>query len=259
MNVNGSVVFERNRIVKLSDAMQEYNARQNELYDAEIDENGNPVRSKPVLKYVEGGSMNSIWAVPSLGLDPETGQEVFVGADGLPTYFWAATNEKALADNKEKYRGNFGFNGEWKGIGFNLTCRFLGGGYRYNQTLVDRIENANLFSNVDRRVLTGRWTTENRDALYKSFRVKNEDGQWIYAPNTRPSSRFIQKRNDLSIASISAYYDLARLRTIENMGFNRLRLGINMNEVHTFSTIGIERGTSYPFARTVSLSLTAEF
>ncbi|MFR7877605.1 MAG: hypothetical protein ACLU4J_15045 [Butyricimonas paravirosa] len=36
---------------------------------------------------------------------------------------------------------------------------YEGGGQRYNQTLVDKVENVNVYTdNVDERVLTNRWT-----------------------------------------------------------------------------------------------------
>jgi hypothetical protein len=38
-----------------------------------------------------------------------------------------------------------------------------------------------------------------------------------------------------------------------------LRAAFNMNEAAKFSSIEIERGLSYPFARTMSFSLTATF
>lgn len=35
-------------------------------------------QSAPVLMYQDGMSMNTIWAVPSAGIDPQTGQEVYI-------------------------------------------------------------------------------------------------------------------------------------------------------------------------------------
>src|SRR5690606_37056928 len=46
--------------------------------------------------YEEGYSSNTIWAVPSLGIDPSTGKELFLGADGIPTYTWNGANVTAV-------------------------------------------------------------------------------------------------------------------------------------------------------------------
>ena len=43
------------------------------------------------------------------------------------------------------------------------------------------------------------------------------------------------------------------------MHLNRLRLTLYANDLYTFSSIRIERGTSYPYARTFSFSLTTTF
>ena len=34
--------------------------------------------STPVLMYEDGQSMNTIWAVPSAGIDPMTGEEIYI-------------------------------------------------------------------------------------------------------------------------------------------------------------------------------------
>ncbi len=263
VNLTGALATNNNKIVKLSDAMREYNDRQNALFGQFYEDDGETpkgLRQAPVLKYVEGGSMSTIWTVQSLGIDPMTGQEVFMGRNGLPTYIYSASDQVATGDKKEKYRGNFGFNGEWKGLGMSVICRFIAGGQLYNQTLVSRVENVDISKNVDRRVFTGRWSEDNRYAPYKALRIWDASRNgWVQAPNTQPSSRFVQDRNDLTIAALSVYYNLDRLRVIKNMGLSRLRLAFNMNDLHTFSTIKIERGTEYPFARKMSFSLTAEF
>ena len=58
-----------------------------------------------------------------------------------------------------KYRGTGGFTAEYKGIGISATLSYLAGCQFYNSTLVDRVENADIDYNVDRRLLEGRWTT----------------------------------------------------------------------------------------------------
>src|SRR5690606_41983082 len=50
---------------------------------------------------------------------------------------------------------------------FNFYYRF--GGDLYNQTLVDRVENADPRFNVDRRVLEERWKNPGDQALYKNI------------------------------------------------------------------------------------------
>ena len=256
LNLTGALTTNKNRIMKLSDAMRAFNERQDELVSTR--EGGG--RSEPVLRYVEGGSLNSIWAVPSLGINPANGREVYVKQDGTTTYTWDAADQRICGNSLEKYRGNFGFNGEYKGIGVSMTCMFTAGCDYYNQTLVDKVENADLNYNVDRRILYGRWSENNKNAPFKTLEPYNdENGNYISAPKTEPTSRFVQRRNELTLSSISAWYDMRNKPWLEKAGFSRLKLSFNMNDIYTFSTIRIERGTSYPYARTLSFSLNVTF
>lgn len=256
LNLTGSLTSNKNRIIKLSDAMRAFNERQDELAGTKL-EGG---RSKPVLRYVEGGSLNSIWAVLSLGVNPANGKEIFVKPDGTTTYNWKAEYQQIVGNSQEKIRGNFGFNGEYKGFGLSATCRFIAGGDYYNQTLVDKVENADLEKNVDRRILYGRWSEKNKNAPFKTLEPYNdENGNYIRVPKTEPTSRFVQRKNEMTLSSVSAWYDWHDKMWLTKTGLRRLKLTFNMNDIYTFSTIRMERGTSYPFARTMSFSLTAEF
>ena len=63
----------KNKIVKISDALTHSNEAQN-------DDDVNP--SKPFTRFEEGQSTSAIWAVRSLGIDPETGDELFLNRKG---------------------------------------------------------------------------------------------------------------------------------------------------------------------------------
>ena len=252
-NVHAGVATNDNEIIALSDAMQAFNEAQNEIA-ADTENN------EPVLKYEDGMSMNAIWAVRSLGIDPATGKEIFLDRNGNTTYNWDADDMVVVGNSSPSYRGNFGFSGEYNGIGLSVTARYLGGGQLYNQTLVNKVENVDMNYNVDRRVLTGRWLYQGQQTYFKGLRVFEYDSGNYVSVNekTRPTSRFVQDRNELDIAAVNLYYDFNQ-NLLDNIGLERLRVSFNMNELHKFSTIRIERGTQYPFARTMSFSLMATF
>ena len=77
-------------------------------------------------------------------------------------------------------------------------------------------------------------------------------------PPTQSTSRFVQDQKEFDISSISVYYDFKR-EWIAKIGFERLRLTALMNEVTKISSIKIERGTTYPFSRTLTFQLSATF
>ena len=88
-----------------------------------------------------------------------------------------------------KYRGNFGFAAEYKGFGLSATCTFLGGGQRYNTTLVNKVENVDIHYNVDRRVLYGRWQTPGQNAMFKKLgSYTDENGSTTKSPGPRRAS-----------------------------------------------------------------------
>lgn len=259
ISLHGAVATTDSKIIRISDAMRTYNRRQAELA---TDQETN----SPVLQYEDGMPMDAIWAVPSLGIDPATGQEIYVNKDGTTTYEWKAENRIMAGVRTPKYNGNFGVNAEYKGFGVGTVFTFLGGGEMYNSTLVDKVENCDLNYNVDRRVLTGRWQTPGQNAEYKRLgtyvkSVINDEGNLLsetVQELTRATTRFVQKRNEMTFSSLNVYYDFKR-EWIKHAGMERLQLAFYMNNITTFSTIKIERGTAYPFARTMSFKLTATF
>ena len=101
-NLFGSIAYNKNIIINLSESLKAYN----EKMMAQAQDKSN---STPVLIYQDGMPMNAIWAVPSLGIDPTTGQEIYVRKDGTLTYEYDAQDQVVAGISDPKYRGNFGF------------------------------------------------------------------------------------------------------------------------------------------------------
>lgn len=242
VNIYGTYTYNKNKIVRLSDSMRSYNEKMMALAESTD-------QSTPVLLYQDGMSMNTIWAVRSAGIDPQTGQEIYIKKDGTYTYTYSSSDLVPAGDSSPKYRGTAGFTAEYNGIGLSATLSYLGGCQMYNTTLVDRVENVDINYNVDRRLLEGRWTTPGQVTQYKKFQSDE---------TTRATTRFVQDRRELSISSISAYYEFPR-SFYSKLLMQRLRVAFNMNNIATFSSIKVERGLDYPFARTLTFSLTATF
>ncbi|WP_090993954.1 SusC/RagA family TonB-linked outer membrane protein [Pedobacter insulae] len=255
LNLNFGLETNKNKIVRLSNAMKTFNENMDKIA-ADL---GN---SKPVKRYEDGMSMNAIWVVPSLGIDPATGKEIYVDREGNTTFVWNANDMVVGGNSNPDFQGTFGFSGEYKGIGLSVVARYLGGGQLYNQTLVDRVENALMNYNVDKRVLTGRWTTPGQESLFKrlgQYNIPLGNGSFTSAQEqTRATSRFVQDRNEIVVSAVNLYYQFNQQFT-RRLGMERLKVGFNMNELATFSSIRLERGTNYPFARTLSFNLSATF
>ena len=129
----------------------------------------------------------------------------------------------------------------------------------YNYTLVDRVENIDINNNVDRRVLLGRWQKPGDITQFKRLGSQFQDEDGTYKNEvTRATTRFVQDRSELSFSSLSVYYEFPR-KMIQPMKMERMRLQFYMNDIAQWSSIKIERGLNYPFARNFSCSLTATF
>ncbi|MBV4358917.1 SusC/RagA family TonB-linked outer membrane protein [Parasegetibacter sp. MAH-26] len=255
-SVTASAIHNENKIVSISDALRAYNEAQDKIADDKFN-------NKAVVKYYEGMSMNSIWAVRSMGIDPANGQEIYLDKSGNKTYTYSAANQVVVGDNMPKLTGTLGFNGEYKGLGLNVFFRYLYGAQLYNQTLVDRVENVDMSFNVDKRVLNSTWQKPGDVKPYKSLAavsVQNPDGTYtVKYTRTQPSDRFVQNRNEFSLASVNLSYDFYRWKFVKSIGMERLRCGFYMNDVFMLSSIRVERGLNYPFSRKFSFSLQTTF
>jgi TonB-linked SusC/RagA family outer membrane protein len=233
----------KNILKKISNSLKALNDSTDEEYDS------SSATSVPV-RYEEGQSMSTIWVVKSLGIDPQTGKEVFVKKDGSLTYDWSSSDFIAGGDTRPKVSGNFGINMEYHGFGLNAGFTWRLGGQMYNTTLLDKVENADVHYNVDRRVFTGRWSEPGQVARFKSITDDSE---------TKPTSRFVEDYNLLTFSSLNVYYDFRECRFMEKSFLQRMKATFYMNDIATISSVKTERGTSYPFARSFSFSLQVTF
>lgn len=241
MSVFASMALNDNRILEISDVLRNFNKTQQEAA-------ASTGTTSPVIQYYDGAPVNSIWAVPSLGIDPVSGKEIFIDRNGNITNTWNASNLVNCGSSDPLFNGSFGVNGEVKGIGLNIIFSCYGGGYAYNTTLVDKVENVNVADNLDRRIFTGRWYYPGQEAQYRN-------GQ--QSP-TRATSRFVQKSDVLKLSTASVYYEFP-YSLAKRMKMQRLRLTLYANDVFTLSSIKVERGTSYPYSRSFTFSVNATF
>lgn len=240
LNVTATAIHNTNILKKISNSLEAWNKSQDES-----DENQNV----PKVRYIEGESINSIWGVPSLGINPGSGKETFIASDGTITDFWRAKDQRVIGCTDPELEGNLGLNAGYKGI--QLSCYFLYrlGGQQYNSTLVERVENVDKRYNADKRVLKDRWHEPGNITFFKD--VKDES-------STRPTSRFVEDYNYLQFSSLNLSYDFPKQLT-QKMRMENLRISFSMNDVFRASSVKAERGLDYPFARAFRTSLRVIF
>ena len=251
-SVFGNFARNKNVVVEISEAMQAYNKRVEEVFkNYNPESTSNSSYSKPYLKYYEGASMTAIAGMKSLGISPSNGKEIFLKPNGEVTDKWSVEDWTVIGDTAPKGQGSFGFTLAWKQWSLFTTFLYRFGGDAYNSTLVDYVENVNLSKeNVDRRVLLDRWQKPGDVTTMKDIRDRNV--------TTGSTSRFVQKDNTLQFNSITLSYDFdtALLRKAH---IGMCRLSLVANDIFYLSSIRRERGLSYPFSRTFSFSMNISF
>lgn len=239
--VGWNAAHNRNRIKKISNVVKAMNKKNLE----------NPGSPLPI--YEEGKSTTQLFAVPSLGIDPATGQEVFLKRNGQKTYIWDPADKISFGDTEPKLRGSVSSSLTWKNLSLGLACSYQFGGYRYNSTLVDKVENASVGYNVDKRAAQDRWRKVGDVAKFKSVKILGQQ--------TSTSSRFIEKFNEFRFASLNVGYRLEakKFSFLRTCNISSVSLSTTFQDLARFSSVKEERGLDYPFARMFNLSLSVLF
>ncbi len=238
-SVTAKMAYNKNEITKLSQAIKDQTALAME----------NDVDSDLLF---EGHSSNGIYAVPSLGIDPSTGQEIFLDREGnlVMEQNWKAGYRRYYGSTEPKYRGNISSYLSYGNLSLSLSFAYYWGGRQYNNTLMEKVEvtRAGLEWNVDRRVYEQRWLREGDVRFFKAFSNTR----------TRQSSRFVMDDNVFQLQTVNLTYRW-RAPFLERAGIELLNLSFNMSDVFYLSSIKRERGTAYPFSRKAGLTLNFQF
>lgn len=242
ITLNGS--HNADKLLEISEAMRHIN-----------EVNAGNLKNAPLPRYEEGQSVNRIWVVRSLGIDPASGNEVLLKRNGEMTSAvnWDAKDAVPVGNTEPTWQGHINTSFTYMGWGIDVSMLYRFGGQVYNQTLINKVENANLKYNADRRVTQLRWLRPGDRAMFREINPRGSE--------TKATSRFVMDENVLQGSSLSLYYRMDRNNTpfIKRVGVNSARLAFNMEDFFYLSTVKRERGTSYPFSRQFIFSLNVGF
>lgn len=245
LTLNGA--YNRSTIEKISDAMKNMNDNIYSNADSDL--------TRPLPQYVDGMSSTAIWGVRSLGIDPQTGDEIYITRGGGYTTAWSAADRVIIGERRPDLSGNIISTLSWRDLTLTISAGYTFGGQIYNQTLADKVENANLRLNVDRRVLTGRWSQPGDVSPFKGLNGSDTRAR------TNATSRFVMDNNELRLSSVNLAYRLSseNYKFLRGIGMGSATVALYCEDVARLSTVRMERGINYPFARTVSMSLNLAF
>lgn len=205
--------------------------------------------TRPVTEYEEGQSMSIIKVVPSLGINPANGKELYLTKRGTVTEVWNSDNKVVVGDTEPTVSGSFGTNFVYKQFTLSASFRYSYGAKAYNSTLASRVEGLNIYNNGDARAYEERWKTPGDYTFFKNI----ADHSTSYA-----SSRFVQDNNYITLSNVALFYRFPRT-WLKKFGISAAKIGANMSDIFYSSTIKQERGLDYPFCRALSFSLNVSF
>ena len=214
--------------------------------------NQNNKSKRTYERYYDGGSPTAIWAVRSAGIDPATGRELFIKKDGTTTFEYSFSDEVVVGNTLPDVEGIIGSSLYYKGFSFSFYLRYRLGGQLFNEALYTKVENISLEGlkyNQDKRALYDRWQKAGDNARFKS--IENSE-------DTPMSSRFVMDDNTLSGESFQIGYEFTG-NGIKRAGLSALAIQAYAANVFRISSVKSERGIEYPFARSMSLSLSLTF
>lgn len=226
--------YNKNKIKKISNALREQN-------EQNLAKGG----VAPLPVYEEGQSLTAIKVVPSAGIDPITGQEVYIKRNGQYTFVYSPNDKVIFGDSNPYGIGAINSYLTYRNFALSASFQYSFGGALYNETLASKVEGANPKYNADRRVLSDRWKEMGTIARFKRIDDTTTPNQ---------TSRFIEKNNYLRMSSLSLSYEVP-VAWLQKYGLRRMYLELLTNDLFYLSTAKRERGLSYPYDRSVEFSV----
>lgn len=209
-----------------------------------------------LISYQDGESPSALFAVRSLGIDPATGKEIFLTKNGTPTFKYNADDRVKIGDTTPKIQGVFGLSFTYKNLTGSFNMRYSFASYSFNNALYNKVENIshdNVIYNQDRRALYDRWQNPGDNAQFSNINLK------LDSQLSPISSRFVQRNNYLRGESARLSWDFSRDAWIKKLWLKDFRFNVSFTDIFNWSSMKQERGTDYPFQRSVSFGLSARF
>ncbi|WP_285010839.1 SusC/RagA family TonB-linked outer membrane protein [Pedobacter faecalis] len=241
-NVSVNAATNKSVLKEISEKLKAFNAALNANNVNQTVENA---------QFIEGRSTTAIYAVRSLGIDPITGQEVYLKLDGTPTFVWDVNDKTYVGDSRPRWTGAVNSNFLYAGFALNFSINYNYGADLYNSTLLNRVEAVDARNNVDRRAYDLGWTGPGSVSPYRRITAGSPTP-------TKLTSRFVQRDNNIQLSSVNLSYQF-KTPFVKRLGLQNLTVSATTTNLANFSTIEIERGTDNPFAREYTFGLSARF
>ena len=245
-NLSFNGLHSKTVINKISEALK----RKNEQ-NATGQTSSGTISSSPLSQYREGESPTAIYAVRSAGIDPATGKEIYIKKDGSYTYTYDSKDQVSCGDTNPALQGSFSTMVKYRSFSLSASFSYRFGGDMYNSTRASNVEGINPKYNCDVRAFTDRWKTAGDVVPYLNI-SKDGGSSDVY------TDRFVEKDNELYLSSLYLQYDVPA-SFLKHLHIQKLYVGVGTEELFRITAAKYERGTSYPYSRSINMSASVTF
>lgn len=244
LSVNG--LHSKTVINKISEALK----RKNEQ-NATGQTSSGTISSSPLSQYREGESPSAIYAVRSAGIDPATGKEIFIKKDGSYTYTYDSKDQVSCGDTNPIMQGSISTMLKFRSFSLSASMSYRFGGDMYNSTRASKVEGVNPKYNCDVRAFTERWKNPGDVVAYLDISTTGGSSDTY-------TDRFIEKDNELYLSSVYLQYNVPT-SFLKKIHIQKLYVGVGTEDLFRITAAKYERGTSYPYSRSINMSASVTF
>jgi TonB-dependent starch-binding outer membrane protein SusC len=245
-----NISFNRNKVTNLIDQ---------EIYAGDVASRGSSV------KVIEGKPLGSLFGYVWGGVDPETGNAYYIGADGASTFSPTADDRTFIGDANPDFLYGMTNTVSYKGIGLSVFLQGSQGNDLLNATRIET-EGMTDAKNQSTAVLN-RWRNAGDQTNIPKISYGNTD-------NSRISTRFVEDGSYLRIKTVSLSYSLPEkiISRVKLQGVTVYATGENLftftdysgfdPEVNAFGSSNTARGVdfgTYPQTRNLIFGLNVKF
>lgn len=241
-STNFNISFNRNEVTNLVGQ---------EIYTGGIAGRGDAIQIK------EGQALGAIYGYEYLGVDPQTGNAYYMGADGNSTFSPSPDDRKIIGNANPDFIYGFTNTVRWKGLSLNVFFQGSQGNEMLNATRIDTEGMTDAKSQTT--AVLRRWKRPGDQTDIPKSSPGNTD-------NSRISTRFVEDASYLRLKALTVSYHLPD-PIISKLSMNQFRLYVTGENLWTITNytgydpevnqggnsntvLGIDYGT-YPQTRSI--------
>ena len=207
-----------------------------------------------------GRPLNAFFLVPYLGVNPENGNLLYRGADGLPTEDISDKDRRFIDENFiPSYQGGFGLNASYKGFFLNSNFSFVADIARFDFDLANMSTPTVIGAYPLVRDALDAWTVDNPTGSFPSLDATNEslDGR---------SDRYLRDASYIRLKNLVVGYDVPT-KFLDKSFLSSVRMYTQLENYVTWSNwrgfdaegLNASNQGGYPSPKVISFGIDVQF